>query len=742
MSSLARPDEVEEGTDEKSQPSSAFGSRLEEVQGALTRVNKAAELSAAEINNSLEIYAQATKENKEMERIAERPGFNIISQLSFSSIFAYFLLLLIVGAVAYLMAAHSEETGWIIGLVSGGLFLMLVLFVGHSMLYGIAHKDLQSHGEFVQYVIGKTVMDKLYAVKDLRQYIAEFEAQIGSTSTAAETAKEKIARFIRNVALNRPVELFGLSKVKEEVDSTRTWGKAIFFIVLILLVGGIGLLVSSLVFTVQKTFVVETLLNSSIQSDNEGKKWAGVASVPGWTPRAGHAAVALGVNKVLVVGGAKGMSDVWEGTYDPEKKDWSATKKWKQKTASAAFGSRTGHAVVRMSDGKLILVGGRDFADGQDKNDVYESTNDGATWTKVAHAGDFGARRGHSLLVVPPAIAARRRRLTRSAEGDASAEEKEDEATAEEKEEEATAEEKPTPPGPNLLIIGGSSSMTGTSFSSDNGRSWLNYGENAVLGARSFHVSAVLGELIVVFGGLVGGEIRNDVVISKDGGATWKVAEPKEGSPVPEKRIGAAKVVSGTALMVIGGKSDKQILNDVWQLTIDGGDKANWSRVTENVVDEATKAESRAFGAGIRLGSRVLVLGGERSVEAAKKKGVAGVEVQKTNESVSQLPIVMISVVGGIVLLVAIGYVVMHNKFYKVMYKEVPEMYVVTNREWVRTLDDIGKSPEKYDSGAASVSEEAARSVARSVASTRAKSLTPDELARRQQQSVARSIAT
>ena len=58
--------------------------------------------------------------------------------------------------------------------------------------------------------------------------------------------------------------------------------------------------------------------------------------------------------------------------------------------ASAGWTARYGHSSVAMPDGSIVLMGGCDSSGF--KNDVWRSTDNGATWTQVNASAGWTAR--------------------------------------------------------------------------------------------------------------------------------------------------------------------------------------------------------------------------------------------------------------------------------------------------------------------------------------------------------------
>ena len=66
---------------------------------------------------------------------------------------------------------------------------------------------------------------------------------------------------------------------------------------------------------------------------------------------------------------------------------------WTQQTGSAVWSARDGHSSVALPDGSIVLMGGYD---GDDKNDVWRSTDKGVTWTQQTGSAGWSARVSHS----------------------------------------------------------------------------------------------------------------------------------------------------------------------------------------------------------------------------------------------------------------------------------------------------------------------------------------------------------
>ena len=112
-----------------------------------------------------------------------------------------------------------------------------------------------------------------------------------------------------------------------------------------------------------------------------------------WTARYGHAAVTLPDGSIVLMGGSSGGSEVWRST------DNGLT--WYQQTASALWGPRWGHTASVMTDGSIILTGGYSPSIPGVLNDVWRSTDKGVTWIQRTASAPWAGRMGHSAIVGP-----------------------------------------------------------------------------------------------------------------------------------------------------------------------------------------------------------------------------------------------------------------------------------------------------------------------------------------------------
>ena len=121
----------------------------------------------------------------------------------------------------------------------------------------------------------------------------------------------------------------------------------------------------------------------------------------GWTGRYFHTSIVMPDGSIVLMGGRNSqgnggeMNDTWRSTNN------GAT--WTQMNASSGWIARSGHSSVAMPDGSIVLMGGLTpywVAPSHSRNDVWRSTDNGATWTQLT-SGEWTPRTEHSSVVMP-----------------------------------------------------------------------------------------------------------------------------------------------------------------------------------------------------------------------------------------------------------------------------------------------------------------------------------------------------
>lgn len=133
------------------------------------------------------------------------------------------------------------------------------------------------------------------------------------------------------------------------------------------------------------------------ESIDRGKTWSEI--IPETTSlipaRSRHACVPLADGSFLVIegeGSAGAYHDVWQAT--------NHGREWREVCAAAGWSARYDHVCVVLPDGGIVLTGGRDNS-GRQRNDVWRSDDQGATWTQLAEHAPWSPRSGQVCVVLP-----------------------------------------------------------------------------------------------------------------------------------------------------------------------------------------------------------------------------------------------------------------------------------------------------------------------------------------------------
>ncbi|MEN6343074.1 MAG: PQQ-binding-like beta-propeller repeat protein, partial [Methanospirillum sp.] len=262
--------------------------------------------------------------------------------------------------------------------------------------------------------------------------------------------------------------------------------------------------------------------------ENLTAPWTQQTASAGWSARYAHDSVALPDGSIVLMGGqaaAGKQNDVWRST------DNGAT--WTQMTASAGWSARVAFTTVALPDGSIVLMGGQDSTGF--KNDVWRSTDNGANWTRMTASAGWSARYLSASVVLPD--------------------------------------------GSIVLMGGGSSGGNSNNKndvwrSTDMGATWTQMTASAGWAARNSHTGRALpdGSIVVMAGDSSGG-YRNDVWRSTDMGATWTQMTASAGW------TGRVSPTSGVlpdgSIVLMGGNSGSRS-NEVWRSTDLG---ATWTRM-------------------------------------------------------------------------------------------------------------------------------------------------------------------
>ena len=262
--------------------------------------------------------------------------------------------------------------------------------------------------------------------------------------------------------------------------------------------------------------------NDVWRSKDNGATWKQMTSSAGWVARAYHSSVAIPDGSIVLMGGkdsgGKLKNDVWRST------DYGAT--WKQMTANAKWSPRWTHSSIVTPDGSIVLMGGRESSG--DMDDVWKSTDNGATWTQMTASAEWSARMQHSSVTMPDG---------------------------------------------SIVLMGGGDSTKGWKNdvwrSTDDGATWMQMTASAGWSARSGHSSVATPDGSVVLMGGFSGHGFNDVWQSTDDGTTWTRLTQNAGwSP---RWTHSSVMMRDGSIVLMGGYSDiKNWKNDVWRFTPSG----------------------------------------------------------------------------------------------------------------------------------------------------------------------------
>ena len=125
------------------------------------------------------------------------------------------------------------------------------------------------------------------------------------------------------------------------------------------------------------------------RSTDNGAHWAQVCAT---APGGSGPSVAMPDGSIVLMG----YSDVWRST------NYGAH--WTQVNASPGWPAREGHTSVAMPDGSIVLMGGGQWVGTGNNfnrfNDVWRSTDKGATWTQQTASVGWSERSGHTSVAL------------------------------------------------------------------------------------------------------------------------------------------------------------------------------------------------------------------------------------------------------------------------------------------------------------------------------------------------------
>ncbi|MCK9593517.1 MAG: PKD domain-containing protein [Methanoregula sp.] len=276
-------------------------------------------------------------------------------------------------------------------------------------------------------------------------------------------------------------------------------------------------------------------LNDVWRSRDKGKTWTQVTAIAGWQGREGHASVVMPDGSIVLEGGfywddsfngANYKNDVWRSTDNG--------KIWSLVSGYAPWAKRSKHSSVAMPDGSIVLMGGKDPTDSwyPYKDDVWRSTNYGASWTQKTNSAEWLSREGHSSVAMPDG---------------------------------------------SIVLMGGSHGgnyENETWRSTNNGATWTLMNGSSGWLARDGHTSVTMPDgSIVLMGGFNGG-LKNDTWRSTDNGQTWTLLNISSGWSARNKHT-CVVLPDGSIVLMGGYNYYATYKNDVWHLVPAGSSQQN-----------------------------------------------------------------------------------------------------------------------------------------------------------------------
>ena len=277
-------------------------------------------------------------------------------------------------------------------------------------------------------------------------------------------------------------------------------------------------------------------VNDVWQSTNDGALWTELTANAGWSARVDHSSVVTTDGSIVLMGGYgihdDYLNDVWKSTDD------GAT--WTEMTSNAAWPGRYSFSSVAMPDGSIVVMGGVGY-NAVVFNDVWRSTDDGATWTEMTPGAGWSARCSQSSVVMPDG---------------------------------------------SIVLMGGTSYQGDNPVyrndvwrSTDDGATWTEITANAGWSGRANFGAVTMqdGSILVMGGSPPNNAGLNDVWRSTDNGATW-TEMTTAASWTPRSDFSSVAMADGSVVLMGGWVSTGNPLNDVWRSTNDG---AVWSEMTQ-----------------------------------------------------------------------------------------------------------------------------------------------------------------
>lgn len=353
--------------------------------------------------------------------------------------------------------------------------------------------------------------------------------------------------------------------------------------------------------------------NDVWRSTDRGATWTRVAETPAWNPRSGHASVVIDDDRIILMGGRDEndfYNDVWRST------DNGATWLQMMGTGGLRWSERAGHNAVELSDDSIVLIGGYCFASTQSLTDVWRSTDNGNNWTQLTTSAPFGLNMNSSSVVLSDDSIIHISGLFDIQRDSDLVWRSTDNGTTWVVLSNAAGwgtrynHSCVALPDDSIVMAGGyGDNDEDVWFSPDGGASWGR--QNSPWPARSDHAGVALDDgSILLMGGFVDEfpGFASDVWRSTDKGESWTLAISSAGW-IP-RRGHTAEVLTDGSVIIMGGMSQWAMLNDVWRSTDEG---SSWVELDQPAGTK--KWSPRAGLSSVVLpGGEILVMGGYNDV--------------------------------------------------------------------------------------------------------------------------------
>ncbi len=316
--------------------------------------------------------------------------------------------------------------------------------------------------------------------------------------------------------------------------------------------------------------------------------WTEMNSSAGWSGRSYHSSVALPDGSIVLMGGYAASNDVWRSV------DNGST--WTEMNSSAGWSARYAHSSVALPDGSIVLMGGID-ASFNYKNDVWRSTDNGATWTEMNSSADWSARESFRSVALPDGSivlmggydGSSKNDVWRSVDNGSTWTEMNSSAGWSAR----YAHSSVALPDGSIVLMGGIDASFNYKNdvwrSTDNGATWTEMNSSADWSARHSHTSVALPDGSIVLMGGLDGSLKNDVWHSTDNGATW--TEMNSSADWSARHCLSSVALPDGNIIIMGGL----FKNDVWRINTAG---SNGQNPTHTYTQEGTyKVTLNAFNA-------------------------------------------------------------------------------------------------------------------------------------------------